>query len=244
MRTELSHRNRALYYAIAEANSQATLAQTLFEIAALFGYSAATLMIMPAKTDRSTSALVLESNLSSAFFAAFDIASPANTCPLYAGVRRSILPLSWSEQQITHQYQIMNAPEPPVLALYRQHDLTGGILLPLTSIDGTRHLIRVDGNRPAELQEETNDLFMLCMHFFDAYDRARYPLGDNPLGLTERELDVVRWSATGKTSAEIGLILSLSDHTINAYMNNALKKLNCVNRTQLVAKALRMRIIS
>ena len=238
MRTELSQRNSSLYSAIAEANSQSKLSQTLFEIGAVFGYAGTTLMVMPAKIDHSMIDLVLASNFTNAFFKAHDVACPPNVCPLYVNVRRSILPVTWSIQQI------MNAPEPPALALYRDHQLTGGIMLPMTSIDGTRHLIRLDGDRATLRQEEINDLFMLCMHFFDAFDRARYPLSENPLGLTERELDVVRWSATGKTSAEIGLILSLSDHTINAYMNNALKKLDCVNRTQLVAKALRMRIIS
>jgi DNA-binding CsgD family transcriptional regulator len=244
MRLELSQRNRSLYAAIAEADSQTKLAQTLYEIAAIFNYSAATLMIMPAKTDQTAAHLVLQSNLGSAFLVAHDIACPPCSCPLLVTVRRSILPVMWSARQIARQHMIMNAPEPPALALYREYNLTGGILLPLTAIDSTRHLIRLEGDRDAPMQEEINDLFMLCMHFFDSYDRARYPLSENPLGLTERELDVVRWSATGKTSAEIGLILSLSDHTINAYMNNALKKLDCVNRTQLVAKALRMRIIS
>ncbi len=55
---------------------------------------------------------------------------------------------------------------------------------------------------------------------------------------------MLRWTAQGKTSLEIGQILSLSDHTVNAYMTNAIRKLDCVNRTQLVAKAIRMKIIS
>ncbi|MNL83451.1 Regulatory protein SdiA [compost metagenome] len=55
---------------------------------------------------------------------------------------------------------------------------------------------------------------------------------------------MVRWTAQGKTSAEIGQILTLSDHTVNAYMTNAIKKLDCVNRTQLVAKAIRLKLIN
>ena len=243
MRMNPSQDSQTLYAAIADADSQTTLATTLFEIAAVFGFQAASLMIMPAKTDKSTAGLVLQTNLGIEFFKACDLVCPPHNCPLYDAVRRSILPMPWSVQQISRQHRLMNEPEPPVVAHLREYNLTGGMLLPLASVDGTRHLIRFDGDRPAMLQEETNDLFMLSMHFFDSYDRARHPLGDNPR-LTERELDVVRWSATGKTSAEIGMILSLSDHTINAYMNNALKKLDCVNRTQLVAKALRMRIIS
>jgi DNA-binding CsgD family transcriptional regulator len=54
--------------------------------------------------------------------------------------------------------------------------------------------------------------------------------------LSARELEIVRWTGHGKTSIGIGQILSLSDHTVNAYMTNAIKKLDCVNRTQLVPR--------
>ena len=63
-------------------------------------------------------------------------------------------------------------------------------------------------------------------------------------GESARELEVVRWTAQGKTSVEIGRILSLSDHTVNAHMTNAIKKMDCVNRTQLVAKAIRLGLIN
>ena len=63
-------------------------------------------------------------------------------------------------------------------------------------------------------------------------------------GLTPRELEAIHWVANGKTSSEIALILSLSEHTVNTYVNNAIRKLDCVNRTHLVAKALRLRLIT
>jgi len=51
------------------------------------------------------------------------------------------------------------------------------------------------------------------------------------------------WTAAGKTSAEIAEILGLSEHTVNHYLNKATKKLDTVNRTQAVAKALRVGLI-
>ena len=61
--------------------------------------------------------------------------------------------------------------------------------------------------------------------------------------LSSRELEVIKWTAEGKTSHEIGRILNLSDHTINAYLANAIRKMECVNRAQLVAKAIRLKLI-
>jgi LuxR family transcriptional regulator, quorum-sensing system regulator BjaR1 len=60
---------------------------------------------------------------------------------------------------------------------------------------------------------------------------------DSPL--TERERECLVWTSSGKTSVEIARILSLSEHTVNHYLNNAARKLNAVNRTQAVAFAIR-----
>jgi DNA-binding CsgD family transcriptional regulator len=89
-----------------------------------------------------------------------------------------------------------------------------------------------------------NALGMIGLHAYDVYDSMKRNEMAPVRTLTKRELEVIRWTAQGKTSAEIGQILSLSDHTVNAYMNNAIKKLDCVNRTQLVAKAIRSKLIS
>ena len=84
---------------------------------------------------------------------------------------------------------------------------------------------------------------MIATELFDQYNRLLRAELSNVDVLSTRELEVLRWTAQGKTSIEIGSILTLSDHTINAYMNTAMKKLDCVNRTQLVAKAIRLKLI-
>jgi DNA-binding CsgD family transcriptional regulator len=91
---------------------------------------------------------------------------------------------------------------------------------------------------------EVNELTMVMLHVLDAYNQLK---SSNKVGhptLSVREREVLRWTAQGKTSIEIGQILSLSDHTVNAYMTSAMKKFDCVNRTQLVAKAIRLKLIS
>lgn len=55
--------------------------------------------------------------------------------------------------------------------------------------------------------------------------------------LSEREKEILRWTADGKTSHEIGCILSLSVATINFHINKAVAKLASVNKTQAVVKA-------
>jgi LuxR family transcriptional regulator len=49
--------------------------------------------------------------------------------------------------------------------------------------------------------------------------------------LSSREVAVLRWSAEGKTSAEISDILNISERTVNFHVANAMAKLNAVNKT-------------
>jgi len=56
--------------------------------------------------------------------------------------------------------------------------------------------------------------------------------------LTAREREVLRWCAGGKTSWEISVILRISERTVKFHLVEASRKLNAVNRTSAVAKAL------
>ncbi len=56
--------------------------------------------------------------------------------------------------------------------------------------------------------------------------------------LSNREREILRWSAAGKTADEIASILSISERTVTFHITSVLTKLNVVNKTQAVAKAL------
>jgi LuxR family quorum-sensing system transcriptional regulator SolR len=62
--------------------------------------------------------------------------------------------------------------------------------------------------------------------------------------LTARECEVLRWTAAGKTSGEIGMILGISTRTVNFHITTALMKLDAVNKTQAVVKALMLEMIN
>ncbi|MGO8911692.1 MAG: LuxR family transcriptional regulator [Bradyrhizobium sp.] len=56
--------------------------------------------------------------------------------------------------------------------------------------------------------------------------------------LSAREREVLRWVADGKTSWEVSVILKISERTVKFHLIQASRKLNAVNRTSAVAKAL------
>lgn len=63
------------------------------------------------------------------------------------------------------------------------------------------------------------------------------------IALTAREIDVLRWTADGKTSSEVGEIMSISERTVNFHINNSLEKLGAVNKTAGVIKAAMLRLL-
>lgn len=61
--------------------------------------------------------------------------------------------------------------------------------------------------------------------------------------LTQREIEVLRWTADGKTSGEVGEIMNISERTVNFHVNNALEKLGAANKTAGVIKAAMLRLL-
>lgn len=64
------------------------------------------------------------------------------------------------------------------------------------------------------------------------------PVVQQPLELSSRKLQIVRFAANGFTNAEIGRELYLSTHTVNDYWRQIYKALGAVDRTNAVALAL------
>lgn len=193
-------------------------------------------------TDVLLSRLIVETNLPPDYVRDFDRRRLLQQCHLAPVLAEYALPYCWTLDERGRA----SGHELPAefVELQQQYELTTSVAMALHSIDGSGFRIRIDGRRPHLTQVEMNELGMLILQAFGVFDRIRRADQRPPAApLTNRELEVVRWTSQGKTSSEIGQILSLSDHTINAYMTNAIKKLDCVNRTQLVAKALRMRLI-
>lgn len=61
--------------------------------------------------------------------------------------------------------------------------------------------------------------------------------------LTSRETEVLRWTADGKTSSEVGQIMGISERTVNFHVNNSLEKLGAANKTAGVVLAALLRLL-
>jgi LuxR family transcriptional regulator, quorum-sensing system regulator SolR len=55
--------------------------------------------------------------------------------------------------------------------------------------------------------------------------------------LTAREIEVLKWTADGKTSADISSLLDVSENTVNFHVKNAVTKLQTTNKTAATVRA-------
>lgn len=236
-------RHSILSREISTADSRAAVVAVLAKLAKHFGFKHFALMTAPAVSDSLLEPLVVESNVPRAYVREFDRMRLLSACPLVPLLKNMALPLCWSYDEQYDDGWPLDFAE-PLRRLARNYGVTTGVAMSFSSSDGSMFIIRLDGDRPLLTLPQLNEVGMLMLQCFRVFDRVRKTEPQQKSVLTARELEVLKWTSQGKTSSEIADILSLSDHTVNAYLNKAIKKLDCVNRTQLVAKAIRLRLIS
>ncbi|MGJ4907508.1 response regulator transcription factor [Bradyrhizobium oligotrophicum] len=61
--------------------------------------------------------------------------------------------------------------------------------------------------------------------------------------LSDREKACLSWAASGKSSWEVGRILSISESTVVFHIKNAMRKLGAANRTLAAVKAIELGLI-
>jgi LuxR family transcriptional regulator len=55
--------------------------------------------------------------------------------------------------------------------------------------------------------------------------------------LTPREIEILKWTAEGKTAADIAIILSMKERTVHFHVANAVQKMGVSNKTSAVVQA-------
>jgi LuxR family maltose regulon positive regulatory protein len=75
------------------------------------------------------------------------------------------------------------------------------------------------------------------------YSSATLPVADLPEPLTERELEVLRLIASGKSNRRIATELFVSVGTVKTHLNNLYRKLGAHSRTQALARARELKLL-
>jgi LuxR family quorum sensing-dependent transcriptional regulator len=158
--------------------------------------------------------------------------------PVAALCRRSIDPFEWSEAR----YDAERCPRAAeIMNIAADFGMKAGFLVPVVRGDGFQACVTMAGPRPDFEPRAKRAIHLVCLY---AHAKATTLMGLDGAKvrrtrLTDREREVLAWTAVGKSSWEIAGILGITERTVNWFITNAARKLDAVNRTQAVVNAIR-----
>jgi DNA-binding CsgD family transcriptional regulator len=219
-------------------NTQFDIFRFMKRVTEHYGCRTFLVMTLPVATSLDLSSLSVITNWPAELMAHFDREGLMQTSPVIRRLRSSTLPFTFDLEAIDKEPRNLL-----VRSIFGKFGLVRGAYFPVHDMAGNRGAISLAGEGPPFSHQQMMELMYIAVHVFERLAAIRNLNTKQTDILTERETDCLNWTAAGKTSAEIADILGLSEHTVNHYLNRAAKKLDTVNRTQAVAKALRIGLI-
>jgi LuxR family transcriptional regulator, quorum-sensing system regulator BjaR1 len=162
--------------------------------------------------------------------------------PVIRLCRNSVQPFEWSEAPYDREKEPRAAEVMDRATDFRMRD---GFCLPIHGINGYEACFSMSGAN-LDLSPRTKPALHLMTMY--AFERARLLLA--PVSrrtaelLTPREREALMWAAAGKSAADTGEILGITERTVTAHIVSACQKLDATNKTQAVARALQYKIIN
>ncbi|TWF57300.1 helix-turn-helix transcriptional regulator [Neorhizobium alkalisoli] len=223
---------------IVHLKTQFDVIRFMKKIAETYGCRNFMVLNLPPITSRELSENTIITNWPAELMSLFDRHGLMQTSVALRHLRNSTLPYSFDLDSPQAE-----RADPSVRETFVRFGLHRGSFFPVHEPSGIRGAVAFGGSGKPLDHQQMMELMYLSVHVFQRLAEIRTLDVKTTDVLTERETDCLNWTAAGKTSAEIADILGLSEHTVNHYLNRAARKLDTVNRTQAVAKALRIGLI-
>ena len=190
-------------------------------------------------SDRRLGDLVRLTNWPTELVAAYDAAGLLASSRVSSEIGTTALPVWWDLRE--HAAHGDNTDAQAALAMFLHHAMPCHLAFTVADGTGTRAAVSFSGALDRPDEAATGRLHAAAVYINERLRTVRPP--PNAPTLTPRQRDVLEWTARGKTTPEIALILDISPHTVDHYAQAAMERLGAVNRTQAVAEAVRQRLI-
>ncbi|MCE2576697.1 autoinducer binding domain-containing protein [Komagataeibacter sp. FNDCR2] len=155
-------------------------------------------------------------------------------------IKRSInisSPYTWSD------LQYKNIKEKSIIRDIHEYGIQNGYTIPIHTHDGRVYSICCAFR--GKYIEKDAEIYLRTLSSFFVINYKK--LSSTPpiphRVLTTREKECLKWTAKGKSSWEIGMVIGIRERTVNFHINNALVKLDCNNRIMGVVRAICLGLI-
>jgi DNA-binding CsgD family transcriptional regulator len=157
--------------------------------------------------------------------------------PFVKKASSSILPFDWADES---KQTKLTARQKTVLTECHEAGLVHGLTIPIHLSGALPASCSMSSGKNRYDPQSEHAVAILAMYFFHAglkFLDVQTP-SENISRLAKRERECLEYAALGKTSWEMSKILGISERTAITHLENARRRLNAVNRTHAVAKAL------
>lgn len=181
-------------------------------------------------------------NTPEGFLKAYTNVASSRRDPVLAALKRVSTPVLWDRRT----YEEAGAHD-----LFEEQSAWGyrhGVAIATHLPNGQHLLVGVDRSDPlpnsdAELTRLVADLQLTLAYAQDAAIRL-LGVEATPVGaLTPREVEILKWTMEGKSTWEIGQILSISANTVKFHLKNVTAKLDCASKHTAAVKASRLGLL-
>lgn len=115
--------------------------------------------------------------------------------------------------------------------------LKNGFVMPALGFGGVPGAVTVGGSDPDLSTEAQLSLRLVGAFAYEGFRRLVEKFKPIPPTLSPRELDVLRWTAEGKTAWEIGKILKIGERTVQTYQDQIKTKYSVSSVIQAAVRA-------
>lgn len=207
------------------------------EITKTYGFEYFSIIRLPRNDERYLSSLSTISNWPPELITTYDQLGLLEKSPVMDALRRSTKPVVWRLEDI--QKNRADGREEEVTTLFAAYGFHRGVYIATQDPSGERGAISFSGTRDTPTDSELMELSYISNRIYEKVSEIREPAALADQILSARERECLHWTASGKTSSEIAIILQLSEHTVNHYLSAACQKLGAANRAHAVARAIR-----
>lgn len=132
--------------------------------------------------------------------------------------------------------------------MYREASDVGireGITIPVHGADGAIACVNFSSDRLEKNLSCTTmgELYIIANFMHDAIIKLCKNSPGEVIRLTPREIEALKWTMQGLTSAGVGEKLGIGTRTAQEHLENVIKKLGAVNKIHAVAKAVSLKLI-
>lgn len=157
--------------------------------------------------------------------------------PVLRASMASLLPVVWGTDFAAGS---RSPAEDAMMEDARAHGIEYGVTVTVHSSRGGTGTLSAFAAQPVEPvnSRRVHAFHLTAVHFHHAAQERLAGDAPAPVHLTQREVDVLSWTAEGKTAWAIGQILDISERTVNAHLRTAMRKMGVFSKTHAVAKFL------